>query len=138
MTIPTPPSQANVAKIVGLMCQSVELANSMRLLDAVACLDAGLLLDPGFFPCRLARARMLAEMERFDEALADLNYVLRQAQLPDVLASFAAILEAGMAYVEARLTTRMMTSGRRKKIASQMTPGRMKTGPPRRALIGTR
>jgi tetratricopeptide (TPR) repeat protein len=105
MTIPTPPSQANVAKIVGLMCQSVELANSMRLLDAVACLDAGLLLDPGFFPCRLARARMLAEMERFDEALADLNYVLRQAQLPDVLASFAAILEAGMAYVEARLTT---------------------------------
>jgi tetratricopeptide (TPR) repeat protein len=98
-----PPTQADVDTIVGLMCQSIEHSQSQRWTDALACLDAGLRMQPGFFPCRLARARLLAGLLRFDEALADLNAVLKQAHLPDVLAGYATMLEAALAHLDARL-----------------------------------
>lgn len=104
MAIATHPSQADVDSIVGLICQSIEFSNNNRSLDALACLDAGLRIAPGFFPCRLARANVLAGLARFDEALADLNAVLRLAPLPDVLARFNAVFDAAMASIEARLT----------------------------------
>lgn len=103
MAIAAHPSHTEADTVVGLMCQSIEHAHGKRFADALSCLDAGLRIAPAFFPCRLARARLLEDMDRFDEALADLNDILRRVQLPDVLAHFAALFERALARLEARL-----------------------------------
>ncbi|MRW89879.1 tetratricopeptide repeat protein [Duganella sp. FT80W] len=104
MAIATHSAQADVDTIVGLMCQSIEHTHSKRSQDALACLDEGVRLAPAFFPCRVARARLLADMQRYDDALADLNYVRRLVHLPDVEAGFTVIFDAAMASISARLS----------------------------------
>jgi tetratricopeptide (TPR) repeat protein len=103
MAIAVHSQPAEVETIVGLICQSIEYSHEQRWPEALDCLDRGLRIAPDFFPCRLARARVLARMERFVAALADLNQVAAHVKLPDASAEFARVFGAAMSHVEARL-----------------------------------
>jgi tetratricopeptide (TPR) repeat protein len=65
-----------IGQIVALMLQSVELDHQRRWVDALACLDEAIAIDPSLPLCYVNRARVLAKLDRYEDALDAYDFVL--------------------------------------------------------------
>jgi tetratricopeptide (TPR) repeat protein len=67
-------SIVGLERIVGLMCRSIKFRQDDQIAEALACLAEAIRINPFFLPCWVSRAFMLAGLERYEEAIADLNH----------------------------------------------------------------
>ena len=69
-------SDEGFQKIFTLMLRSVELRHERRWIEALACLDEAIAIHPQLPLCQVDRARVLSELQRYEEALESLDFFL--------------------------------------------------------------
>lgn len=77
LVLSSPQTQDRLTPIIGMLSDSISLRLQNRLPEALACLDAILEQVPTFAPCLLDRAKVLALLQRFEDALADCRAYFR-------------------------------------------------------------
>ena len=96
-----------VDRMVALMVRSIELGHEERWPEALACLDEAVAINPWLPICHVDRARVLAELARYEEALDDCDHFLRYAApLPEVQALRQQIIDDALAALGERLRAR--------------------------------
>jgi Flp pilus assembly protein TadD len=91
-------------QIVGDIARAIELRIGKRLHEALACIDGVLDKFPHFAPGLLNRAQILADLERYEEALADCKKYLDHAPPSAGIRQFCDDMrKAALALYEARL-----------------------------------
>jgi tetratricopeptide (TPR) repeat protein len=63
-----------IEQIVGLMCRSIKFRQDDQIPEALACLVEAIRINPFFLPCWVSRAFIFAGLERYEEAIAELNH----------------------------------------------------------------
>lgn len=95
------------AQVVALIVRSVELGNEERWVEALACLDEAVAIDPLLPIGRVNRARVLGELERFDEALDGYDSLLRCADpSPEIVVLRQMMIDGAFAVLGRRLDQR--------------------------------
>jgi tetratricopeptide (TPR) repeat protein len=92
-------------QIVGDVARTIELRIEKRLHEALACIDGVLERFPHFAPALLNRAQILADLERYEEGLADCKKYLDHAPPSAGVSEFCENMrKAALALYRGRLT----------------------------------
>ena len=93
-----------IEAIFALIVRSAELVAEERWPDALACLDEAVAINPRLPLCQVNRARVLAALGRYAEALDDCDFFLDYAtRLPEVVALRQQIFDEARQGLERRL-----------------------------------
>ena len=94
----------NLAKIVALMTRSVELRLQQRYDAALACLDQAVAINPDLPLAQINRAQLLAELNRYEQALDAYDLFLTNASpSPEIAELRQELLDAAFADLDQRL-----------------------------------
>ena len=104
LVVSTSQAQESMSSIIGMLSRSITLRLENRLPEALACLDAILAQAPTFAPCLLDRAKVLALLQRFEDALADCRAYFRHGPAaPELLRLRDDIRDAALTHYQQTL-----------------------------------
>lgn len=84
ITVKALPNHPRAQEIVDAIAKSISLQQENRHVEALQCIEAAILIDPGFFPALVQKGAVLLDLARYEEAIECFDLFLKKMSDPKV------------------------------------------------------